>query len=285
MQASNDISDTVRVRSSSVGSLLRGVGRVALWVTIALLLVRGLGAVLATPASVPSPSEAGRSGSEEEAGAAFAIRFSRAYLADPSPQALAPFLAAGARVGTGHPPSTAGAEVVQAEVSSTQPLGDGREILTVACELRDARTLYLAVPIARSGAGEVAALGAPSIVAAPAVAGVEASRPQPLAGPDAAAIESLVGKFLPAYLAAAEESDLSYLLAPGAVVTPLAGSLELLGAPGVSQLGSGEGPRRTVIASARVRDPASGAAYPLAYRLELIRRTRWYVRAIQGAAA
>jgi hypothetical protein len=210
------------------------------------------------------------------------VRFSRAFLADPSPQALTPFLAAGARVGTGRPPSAADAEVAQAEVSATQELGGGQEILTVACELRDARTLYLAVPIARSGAGEVAALGAPSIVAAPAVAGVEASRPQPLAGPDGAAIESLVAKFLPVYLSATEESDLSYLLAPGAVVTPLAGSLELLGAAVSGQLGSGVGPRRTVIASAQVRDPASGASYPLAYRLELVERHRWYVQGVEG---
>jgi hypothetical protein len=281
MQVTNDISDTVRVRSSSVGSLLRAIGRVALWATIALLLVRGLGAVLATPASPPSPSKEWQ-GASGEASAAFAVRFARAYLADPSPQALAPFLAEGARVGAGRPTSATGVEVAQAEVGATQQLGGGREILTVACELRDARILYLAVPIARSGAGEVAALGAPSIVAAPAVAGVEASGPQPLAGPDGAAIESLVAKFLPVYLSATEESDLSYLLAPGAAITPLAGSLELLGVSGVDQLGSGEGARRTVIASARVRDPASGAIYQLAYRLELVRRDRWYLRGVEG---
>jgi len=155
--------------------------------------------------------------------------------------------------------------------------------VTVSCELRDARALYLAVPIVRFRAGEVAALGAPSIVAVPAVAGADPERPQPLSGPDAPAIASLVGKFLPAYLAAGKESGLSYFLAPGAEVIPLGGSLEPLGAPRASQLGPGEGARRTVIAAARVREPAGGATYPLAYRLEVVKRGRWYVSAVEGA--
>jgi Conjugative transposon protein TcpC len=278
---SNGINDTVRVRSSSVGSLLRGVGRAALWTAVALLLVRGVVSVLSAPApqSATRPNAVGA----EEATNAFAVRFARTYLSEPTPEALNPFLAEGARIGRGRPAPVVGIEVAQAEVVRGRELGGGLVVVTVACELRDARTLYLAVPIARSGAGEVAALGAPSIVAVPAVAGVEASRPQPLVGPDGAAIESLVAKFLPVYLSATEESELSYLLAPGAAVIPLAGSLELLGAAASGQIGSGVGPRRTVIASARVRDPASGATYPLAYRLELVKRSRWYVEGVQGA--
>jgi hypothetical protein len=230
-------------------------------------------------AEAPAPGIAVES---QQASDAFAVRFVRTYLSNPSPEALVPFLASGAHFGQGRPPS-AGAGVAQAEVAGSRALGDGRAVVTVACELRDARTLYLAVPIVRSRAGEVAALGAPSIVAAPAVAGAEASRPQPLAGSDAAAIEALVAKFLPAYFTAREGSDLSYLLAPGAAVAPLAGALELRGARLAGQLGSGEGATRTVIASARVRDPASGAVYPLAYRLELVKHGRWYVSGVEGA--
>ncbi|HWB69637.1 MAG TPA: hypothetical protein VG518_06635, partial [Solirubrobacterales bacterium] len=107
----------------------------------------------------------------QQAANAFAIRFARLYLEDPSPEALKPYLAAGARIGAGRPPSAQGAEVAQAEVVRSTDIGDGRAVLTVACELRDSRTLYLAVPIVRFRAGEVAALGAPSIVAVPAVAG------------------------------------------------------------------------------------------------------------------
>jgi hypothetical protein len=263
---------------------LRSVGRVAIWVVVGLLLVRGLGAVLVPPAA-SAPAASVESVGADQASAAFAVRFARTYLSDPTPQALAPFLAEGASVASGRSPAAATAEPIQAEVSATQELGGGREILTVACELRDARTLYLAVPIVRSEAGEVAALGAPSMVAAPGVAGADPERPQPLAGSDAAAIQGLVAKFLPEYVSASEPGSLSYLLAPGAAVQPLGGSVQLAAVSGVTQVGSGEGPRRTVLAAARLGDPASGAVYPLLYRLEVVKHGRWYVSAIEGASA
>jgi hypothetical protein len=236
--------------------VLRAVGRVAIWVLVGVLLVRGLGAVL-SPRGVSTPTAP--VATTDQASSAFAVRFARTYLADPG--------------------------VAQAEVAATQQLGGGREILTVACELRDARTLYLAVPISRSAAGEVAVLGAPWMVAAPSEAGVALERPRPIAGSDAVAIGALVEKFIPAYVSARSPGDLSYLLAPGAAVVPLAGSLELLGVPGTArQLGDGEGgPRRTVVVACRLRDSASGAVYRLAYRLALIRRNRWYVEGVEGA--
>jgi hypothetical protein len=248
---------------------------------VALLLVRGLGAVL-TPAQVSVPTAA-RGGDAAQASASLAVRFARAYLDDPSARALTPFLAEGARVGSGRSALVGDAALAQAEVAATQELGGGREILTVACDLRDGRSLYLAVPISRSRAREAAVSGAPWVVAAPSTAGVEADRPRPLAGPEAGAIRALAAKFLPAYLAARSAGDLSYLLAPGASVVPLAGALEPLGSGGsVAQIGDGEGRRRTVVVSGRFRDPASGAVYRLAYRLELVRRNRWYVRSVEG---
>jgi hypothetical protein len=255
---------------------------VAIWAVIALLLVRGLGAVLA-PEGV-SLSAPVRSEGVDPASASLAVRFARAYLTNPAPRELAPFLAEGARVGRGRPAIGGGTEVAQAELAATQELGGGREILTVACDLRDGRSLYLAVPISRSGAGEVAVSGAPWVVAEPSTAGVGSERPRPLAGTEAGAIRALAAKFLPAYLAARSARDLSYLLAPGASVAPLGGALEPLGSAGsVSQLGDGEGHRRTVLVSGRFRDPASEAVYRLAYRLELVKRNRWYVRSVEGA--
>jgi hypothetical protein len=279
---SKEVGNKRRSTETTVRSLLRPAGRVTIWTVIALLLVRGLGAVLA-PTSASAPTQRAGGKGPDPASAALAVRFARAYLDDPAPRALAPFLAEGVRAGGGPAPEVPGAQVVQAEVSASKELGDGEVLLTVACDLRNRRAVYLAVPISRSGAGEVAVSGAPWVVAAPSVAGVEAERPRPLAGPDGGAIRRLVAKFLPAYLAARSAPDLSYLLAPGAAVVPLAGALEPLGAAGsVSQLGEGEGSRRTVLASGRFRDPASGAVYRLAYRLELVRRNRWYVRSVEG---
>ncbi|MGN6215957.1 MAG: conjugal transfer protein [Solirubrobacterales bacterium] len=278
-----EVSNKVRSSNSSVRSLLRGTGRVAIWTVLGLLLIRG---VVAEPSGTPSAA-AKPSPTLDPATAAFAVRFARTYLADPSGTALEPFLAEGARVGAGTPPREETGDVAQAEVSGVEDLGDGRAVLTVACELRDARTLYLAVPIVRSGAGEVAALGAPSIVAVPGAAGVDSNeQPQAVAGPDAGAIQGLVAKFLPTYLAAGDPGSLSYLLAPGAAIQPLGGAVGFRAITGVTQLGSGEGPVRSVLAAARVGDPASGAVYPVTYRLELIKRSgRWYVEAVEGAGA
>jgi hypothetical protein len=130
----------------------------------------------------------------------------------------------------------------------------------------------------------VAVSAAPWVVAGPDTAGVAAQAPRPLAGPDAATIRALAVKFLPAYLAARSARDLSYLLAPGASVAPLGGSLSPVGSSGsVGQLGDGEGRRRTVVVSGRFRERASGAVYRLAYRLGLVKRNRWYVRSVEGA--
>jgi Conjugative transposon protein TcpC len=262
--------------------MLRGIGRGAIWTVLGLLLIRG---ALAEPAA-PQPASTKSHAALDPASSAFAVRFARAYLGDPSPTALTPFLAEGVRIGSGVPPEVESAEVAQAEVSESEDLGDGRSILTVAADLRDARTLYLAVPIVRSGAGEVAALGAPSIVAAPGRAGADSNeRPRPVAGSDASAIRALVAEFLPEYLSAGDGGSLSYLLAPGAFVQPLGGAVWLKGITGITQLGSGEGARRSVLAAARVNDPVSGAVYPVTYRLELIESGRWYVDAVQGAAS
>jgi hypothetical protein len=250
---------------------------------LGLLLIRG---VVAEPVGRP-PAAAKPSATVDPATSAFAVRFARTYLADPSGTALEPFLAEGVRVGTGTPPQEDAEDVGQAEVSGVEDLGGGRAVLTVACELRDARTLYLAVPIVRSGAGEVAALGAPSIVAASGAAGVGSNeQPQAVAGPDAAAIQGLVSKFLPTYLAAGDAGSLSYFLAPGVAVQPLGGAIGFRAITGVTQLDSDEGPVRSVLAAARVSDPASGAVYPVTYRLELVKRGgRWYVEAVEGAGA
>jgi hypothetical protein len=258
------------------------------WVLIGLLLVKGVGAI-AAPKPAPTAAVPTEPPSRDEATDAFAVRFARAFLTNPNSEALAPFLAEGARIGSGLGPKVETSKVAQAEVDGTEDTSADESVVTVACELRDSRTLYLAVPVVRSEAGEVAALGAPWLVAGPGSAvGVESERPQPLAGPEAADIESLVSKFLPAYLASVEAGDLSYFLPPGIVIQPLGGQVSLAALASIDQLGDGEGPRRTVLVGARVTDPTGGGAYPLVYRLTVERSgrsDRWYVAAVQGVTA
>lgn len=259
---------------------LRRIGRVALWALVALLLIRGTESVL-SPTPEPPQASAGAKGNPlGQASAAFAVGFARAYLAEPSLRRLGDRFAEGVtpRAGAGTP----GRVVAQAEVAQTRRLGGGRAIVTVACELLGGRVLYLAVPIVRNSAGEVAALGAPSLVAAPETAGLEAERTQPLSGADAGAIGELVDRFLAAYVSASEPADLSYYVAPGTSVAPI-GGLRLVGTPNVRESQDEGGPDRTVIASVRARDEASNVTYSLSYRLELVRRERWYVSAVEGA--
>lgn len=278
---SGEVGNKFGSEMSSLRSGARGVGRVALWVTVALIFVRGIEGTIAGPQSGPARGADAQVG-PGAAAEALAIRFARAYLSDPRDPALAGYLAEGARLGGGWVPPGLGG-VAQAEVSATEELGGGRAVLTVACELRDARTLYLAVPVARSSAGAVAVLGAPSLVAGPAVAGVDGDRPQPLAGEGAGEITALVRHFLPTYLSATEARDLAYLVAPGTTIEPLGGTFVLTSFTGVEQLGSGEGARREVLARIAAKDPGTGAVYPLAYRLSVVRGARWYVTAVAGA--
>lgn len=260
---------------------MRAAGRLVIWVAIGLLLVRGVAATFAAPQKTTATPAVARG---EEVVAATAERFARLYLEDPDPRVLQPYLAAGAEIGAGRPPSVDGPEVAQADVVDTTDVGDGRVVVTVSCELRDSRTLYLTVPIVRHGSGEAAVLGAPSIVAMPAPAGVDPESPRPIAGSEAGAISELVEKFLPAYLSSADSRELSYLLTPGAEIIPLGGQVELVRVGDVQQLGGGEGPRRDLLVSARVKEPVRGATYPLAYRLEILRRGgRWYVSTVEGA--
>ena len=263
----------------TVGGVLRAAGRVALWGLVALLLLEGVSGVLSSPA--PERASVDRAEASDPATSAFAVRFARAYLSGASPQELSPLVVSGVDV-PGF--SGEGVGVEQAEVAGVDDLGAGEAIVTVAAELDDARILYLAVPIVRASAGEVAAQGVPALVAGPAGVGEAVEPPQPLAGPDAGEIADLARRFLPVYHSAPSTQELSYLLAPGVVVTPPGGGLEVTDVPSVKQLGSGEGPRRTVVAQARVRDSLSASSFGLAYRLEVTRNEgRWYVARVEGA--
>ena len=272
--------------SRPLAEVLRPLGRAALWAALAVLLIRGAAAIFSAPAS---RSEAhGRPGGNAGPGQVaegMAVGFARTYLESPTPEALAPYLAEGAHLPAGQGPSRPGL-VGQAEVVHSAALGGGRWVLTVSCDLRDSGVLDLAVPIVRRTAGEVAALGAPSVVAVPATAGADPERPRPTAGTEAAAIGELVAKFLPAYLSAGSSRELAYLLAPGTTVVPLGGSVESVAVGHVEQLGDGEGPRRELLVGARLREPSGGGIYPTSYRLGVVRRAgRWYVSAVEGAVS
>lgn len=272
-------------RASSLRGVARTAGRIALWVFIGLVLVRGLGDVLSgagQQAAAPQPAAAAFPGDETRA---FAASFARVYLESPSAGALAPYLAQGLADRLGTRPARSRARVAQVSAAGERVVGSGQALITVTCQLAGParRVLYLAVPVARDPSGGLSVFGLPSVVAAPPAGQADPEQAQPVAGAEAAEIRRLAERFLAAYLPGAEAGDLAYLLAPGTAIAPVGGGFRLVEVTDVGQLGDAPATQRTVLVQARVRDAASRATYPVAYRLEVVRRDRWYVSGVQGA--
>lgn len=274
----------------TVGDVARPAGRVVLWVLVGLLLVRGLGDVVSSrPAPAPAPAAVKPTGVDGER-EAFAARFARVYLSwragetAAHARAVASFFVPDLRdraAAIGLPRRGPGQLVAQATVARSQDLGSGRALITVASQLAGSpRTVYLTVPVARDVAGGLGVFAPPAVSAPPPAGAATVSAPPPVAGADVGEVRPLVGRFLAAYLSGGS-AGLSYLVAPGASVGALVGGLRLVSLDGVGQLVRGPG-RLLVEADVRVRDQATGASYPLAYRLELVRSDRWYVRRVQG---
>jgi Conjugative transposon protein TcpC len=264
--------------------MARLVGRIALWGFLALVLARGLGDILSSGEDplAPSASGAGPQPSDDRA-RAFAVGFARAYLmADGSLRSHVPEELAARSL-----PEPANAEplaVEAATVAAERRLAAGRVLITVACELAGgAGTRYLAVPVARDAAGRPAVFAPPALVARPGLGDVVVQEPPPVEGPEAASIERLAERFLARYLSARGAGGLGYLVVPGARIEPAGPDLELLEVVRVGQGEPGRQGRRTVLVEVRARDRATRSVYPLEYRLDLVRRDRWYVAAVQGA--
>jgi hypothetical protein len=270
-----------KVRSTpKIGGPLRTVGRVALWAVVALFLIRGAGSVLTGNTEGSAQEKVQADHSTNEAVTAFAVRYARAYLADSSPQSLTAFLAPGATVPSGGGPAPESDRVAQAEATAFKANGDGREIVTVACELVNGQVSYLAVPTVRDRAGGVAAVGAPAFVAAPGIrrSDIDPEQSQPIPGADAGAVRQLAERFTETYLSGTSAADLEYLTAPDSSIAPL-GGFQPVGRVSVRQLDS---PAGRVVTAAVKGESASGTVYPLTYRLLLEKRDRWYVAAIEG---
>lgn len=266
-----------------------------LWAAVAVIFIRGIGAVLSSPVRPLAPASSAPAAvpaAGDQEAQAFAVGFARVYLTF-SPgreaqwaRAVAPFLASGLsdRAAAVLPRRGPGQQVAQATVARVASLGGTRALITVACSFTDPTrpARYLSVPVTRGEGGGLSVFDLPSLSAPPPVGSVAFADPPPLAGPDAAEIQQLVGRFLGAYVSGQDPSGLAYLLAPGASVPPLGGGLALVS---LDSVGQDEPPIATgasVDAAVHIRDVQSGAIYQLRYRLSLVHRDRWYVSAVAG---
>ena len=262
----------------------RLVGRIVLWGLVALVLVRGVSDIVGHGEDrLARPATGAEARAPDDRARAFAAGFARAYLkGDPSvgryvPEGLA---------ARGLPERSNGEPVAveAATVAAERRVSAGRVLITVACELAGAAgTRYVAVPLARVACGGLAVFAPPALVAGPELGEVVVEEPPPLEGPQAASVERLAERFLAGYLSMGDGDGLGYLTVPGARIEPAGADLELLEVLQVGQAGSSPPGRRTVLVSLRARDRTTRVVYPLEYRLDLVRRDRWYVARVQGA--
>jgi hypothetical protein len=270
------------------GSMLRAVGRVTLWCVVGLLLVRGAGDVMAgAEGSVSTaPRVVGPVWPDDEA-RAFAVDFARAYLTfaqrDPRSYARAVHRLVSPELADSVLPRFARRStqrVQDAVVARVQRIDARHALVTVAATVtgRSVAT-YLAVPVARDHRGGLTVYDLPSFAPAPERGQVDVVESQALASDEREAIEDVVTRFMRSFLAGRDD-ELEYFVPAHARITAVAQPYELVALNAVAQLGAETGPKRTVLATVRARDRRSRAIYALRYRLELLRRDRWYVAAV-----
>lgn len=299
-------------------SLLRAAGRAVLWLFILVVIVRGIGAVLSDdePAAPVVRETAAEQQFPNSEARTFAEQFARTYLTfapgrgESYAARIAPYLAEGVRDSAALqlPERGATQTATAASVSRVNVVGDGQALITVAVNVtrttpdrterigrgkrRRTRTIqgktttatsYLTVPIYRDSRGGLSVFDLPSFTAPPARAADYKQETTQLQGSsgETGAINDLIGKFLPVYLSGRAD-QLSFYLPAGTHITPLGSDLEVQRVVEVQQIGESTGPTRKLIVHALVRDPTTRAVFPLRYRIDVVRRDRWYVQKVEG---
>jgi len=283
-----------RGHSMTPRELLRRLGRALLWLTVAVVLIRGLAGVLEAPKPSDAPRAVRATGAvwPDEATRAYAVEFAARYLTiDPDPsnrsgagagELVAPEITAALTPTVDG--DTAPQEVESATVVGATRLDGQRALITVAARVRSEqpRVIRLSVPMARDGRGGLVVNDLPSLAAAPSRAGVGPQAGEALLGDERSAIEDVLTRVLRAYVSG-DRNGLTYLVPAGTRIAASAGGFELLDLDSVIALDTTAGRERLVLATARVRDQASRAIYALRYRVRLVRRDRWYVAAINDS--
>jgi hypothetical protein len=278
------------------GELLARLGRLALWATVAVVLVRGLGDILASPDSTPTVRAPERTGDvwPDEAARAFAVEFATAYLHhtpqdDPSEYARRIAGLGSTELANELAPQLdhrgLGQAVRSATVAASTTLDARHALLTVAATVttpHGTTTRHLTVPVARDAAGGLTVYDLPSFVAAPTRASAAPPNGEPLIGDERPAAEDVLGRFLRAYLAG-DSGGLSYLVPPGTRIAAASGRFELLELGSITSVGEPSGDERVLLVGVQARDTVSRSLHALRYRVRLVRRDRWYVADINGA--
>lgn len=299
-------------------SLVRTAGRVILWLFIALVIVRGLGAIFGS--DKPAPATRATTPAEQrfpdQEARTFAGQFAKSYLSfrpggeESYAARIAPYLASSVRDSATLQLAERGASqgATDVSVARVQTVGDAQALVTVAVNVtritpgrtirvgkgtrrrtrtiptRQASTIdYLSVPVYRDKRGGLSVYDLPSFTAPPARAADFDSEPSQLQGSstDTGAINDLVRKFLAVYLGGRPD-QLNFYTPPATRITPLGRDLTLRRVEQVQQVGDSAGHTRRLLVQALIRDPTTRTVYPMRYRLDVVRRDRWLVRGVDG---
>jgi hypothetical protein len=215
---------------------------------------------------------------------AYAARFALAYLTydaahpDQRRQALQQYTSVDAAGWDGR-----GRQTAVLSLPSGIDVRDGTHALvTIAALVDGGRWVYLAVPVAAEGE-RLAVDGTPALVPAPRLAAAAALAD--IADQDPVLSSELhpdLTAFLGAY-AASDQAELAYYAAPGVELAGLGGQVTLAGidALGVEQP---SGDVRSIVASVRWMDPASGGTLTQRYRLQIVQVSgKWLVGNVEAA--
>jgi hypothetical protein len=225
-------------------------------------------------ARVPSPAP-------DQAAEGYAQLFARRYLTweaarpQDSEQQLAPMVGPHLAADDGLTLPGAGEQrVAWSEVVQSRELARGEHVYTVAAQTDNSGLVYLTVTVERQADGRLALVGYPAFVGAPASAPArDRAGLSQVADP---ALKAVVERALRNYLEASPE-ELAADLARGARVAVPDVRLALASLQRLEWSAD----RRSVLAVVQASD-ARGAAYTLAYELDVAERTgRWEISAIQ----
>jgi hypothetical protein len=277
--------------------LVARLGRAVLWLVLAVVLLRGLTATLATRQSAVAARAASTAPAwPDDAARAFAAEFATAYLDQPpadtaglSASRLADFVVPELADQLTLRPDPKGRSLVVRSVvpQDTTRLDDRHALVTVAALVggTPVRTLRLTVPVARDARGGLVVYDLPSLAAAPERAPDAPPAGDPLTDSgERSAITDVLTRFLRAYVAG-DRAGLSYLVPAGTRVGAVAGGFELLDVRSLTAVAPETGAARRVLVTVDVRDGVSRAVMALRYRVRLVRRDRWYVAELNTAGS
>lgn len=263
-------------RSARTTRALAQGPRILVLGVVGLLAIAGARAAIAGPGTPPAPARATAPGGNLSA-QGFAQAFARAYLTwdgrDPERHVaqVRPYVSQILDPGAGlRPPDRGSQQVLWTAALADRPMSERIRVVTVAAQTTSS-LVHLAVPVQRDARGFLVVPRYPAIVGPPV------SDPgQAVAGEDDvedAALRAVATRTVTNYVEG-ERDNLRADLDRGAVVSLPAAALKVRSVQSVTSAGAGR------VAVTLAAEDVDGAEWTLRYELSVVRRDRWYVRAI-----